>query len=86
MKSFNQLYREHERKVKELHKKCPHKKSKWIFSGWADGHFDDFIVRMCVFCNKKLEEKTPTREEFASLLKINDQKVLQELMEKVHNQ
>ena len=61
-KTFKDLENEFNRNVKELQKKCLHKRSKWYEHYWAIWRSSGYEVRVCFRCRKKLEEK-PTAEE-----------------------
>ncbi len=57
MTTWNQLTREFDKKVDELQKSCPHKKSKWYDECWAIAHYTGKQVKVCLRCNKVLEKK-----------------------------
>ena len=59
MTTYNQLQKEFDEKVKELKKKCPHKKlSDWCKEWWAMGHSTGFYVKSCLVCNEIVKRKT----------------------------
>lgn len=62
MKTYTDLEKEFEDKVKKLQSKCKHQKTTWCQQMWAMGHFSGYKVRICDICNKRLEEE-PTKEE-----------------------
>ncbi len=74
MKSRKQLRKEFERKVKELQRKCQHKKSKWMLTEWSLNSIsiENDIVRVCSFCNKTIEKKKPTKEELLKLFHLKN--------------
>lgn len=57
MTTYKQLEREFKRKVKELQKKCKHKRTRWAKEWWALGHPTFHTVRYCLTCNKIVERK-----------------------------
>lgn len=57
LKSYKDLKKEFDKKVKELQEKCPHKKSIWCEEWWAIAHTTGYKVKVCDFCNKILERK-----------------------------
>ncbi len=71
MKSYKQLRKEFDEKVKELQKKCQHKKSEWMLTEWSWNSIsiENDIVRVCDFCHKTIEKKKPTREEIRKLFR-----------------
>jgi len=57
MKSFYELQKEHSKKVELLQKYCKHKKTKWYGLYWGIGHPTGREAKICLFCNKHLEER-----------------------------
>ena len=58
MGSYKQLRKEFDKKVKELQKKCPHKKiTGWLKEYWAVGHSRGFEVKVCENCNKVIKRR-----------------------------
>jgi hypothetical protein len=57
MKSYDDLQKEFDKKVKELQEKCPHKKTEYMEQWWAYAHSTGNIVKSCLNCNKTLETK-----------------------------
>jgi len=62
MKTYKQLEKEFNEKVKKLQDSCPHKRKKWMEKWWAIGHSSGYQVNVCLRCNKIVKEK-PTEEE-----------------------
>ena len=62
MKTYKQLKREFDKKVKELQAKCPHKRTKWMEHWWAIGHSTGTRVKVCLRCNKILVETRRNNE------------------------
>ncbi len=59
MKTYKKLKKEFDEKVKELRKKCPHKKlSGWCEEWWAIGHGTGFQVKSCMICNEIVKRRT----------------------------
>jgi len=61
MKSYKELKKEFEEKVKELQRRCKHRKSIWVEEWWAFAHSTGCQVRVCNFCNKILERRKMRR-------------------------
>lgn len=57
LKSYAQLKKEFDLKLKQLQKVCPHNKTQWYREAWAIGHFSGFNARVCLVCGKVLERK-----------------------------
>jgi len=57
MVTYKQLKIEFDKKVKELQKICPHKKTKWMEHWWAIGHSTGSKVKVCLRCNKVLDKR-----------------------------
>ena len=56
MKSFIQLQKEFDDRVKKMQDKCKHKETRWMTHMWAPGHTDGNVL-VCLFCNKILDRK-----------------------------
>ena len=70
MKSYNQLRDEFEKKVKELQKKCPHKKASW---GWSFHDMRVYIgykIKVCEFCGKILKRRKEDISKFYKSIEI----------------
>lgn len=72
VKSYNQLRKEFEKKVKELQKKCPHKKiSDWIWS-FHDRAYTGYKIKFCDFCGKTLKKRKKDLSKFYEEFKIKN--------------
>lgn len=59
MTTYKKLQKEFYKKVKELKKRCPHKKlSDWCEEWWAMGHSTGFQVKSCNVCYKIVKRRT----------------------------
>lgn len=66
METYETLEKEFGRKIKELQRRCKHKKIKWMDEWWAIGHSTGRKVKVCLICNKRLKWKN------ASIVKKRD--------------
>jgi len=71
MVTYKQLRDKFDKDVKKLQKECPHKKTTdWVDKWWAPGHSCGFKVKICLRCNKEVEqypskkEREKNREKF----------------------
>lgn len=59
MKTYKDLEKGFNKKVKELQKICKHEEvSDWMQQHWAIGHPTCFQVKICKTCNKIVAKKT----------------------------
>lgn len=57
MTTYKMLVAEFERKIKELQKNCPHKKTEKATECWAIGHTTGRELEICKRCNKTVSVK-----------------------------
>ena len=62
MVTYKQLQKEFDKHVKELQDNCKHKKTQWMEKWFALGHSAGYQVKICLKCNKIIEEN-PTEKE-----------------------
>ena len=60
---YDKLEDSFNKKILDLQKRCPHKKTKWVEEYWAFGHSTGGMVLVCLNCNKTLERKEPKTSE-----------------------
>jgi len=62
METIQEMKRRHQREIRELQTKCPHKEvSDWMRECWAPGHSTAFEVKVCRNCEKVIARRTKCR-------------------------
>jgi hypothetical protein len=64
MNGYNKLKQEFDDKVKQLQRRCKHKRlSAWREEWWALGHSTGYRVRQCLYCDKVIKRRKETIED-----------------------
>ena len=65
MKTYDELKKEFNEKVKQLQAKCSHPRiSDWMDEWWALGHPTGFLVKKCEICDLIVKRSKKTKENF----------------------
>ena len=54
MKSFDELKKDFDKRVRVMQSRCRHEKSAWMEEWWALAHSTGYKVKVCEFCKKVL--------------------------------
>ena len=73
MKTYSELKKEFDEKVKDLQSNCKHEDvSDWIVEWWAAAHATGWQVKRCNICNKVVARKTICSDCAKELIKDVD--------------
>ena len=59
LKTYKELEKEFDRKVKQLQSECKHEKTNVMEHWWAIGHSSGYNVEVCEICNKTIRRIYP---------------------------